>query len=69
MDPARNPFAPGAGYPPPELAGRDKTFSDSEIARQRVLRGRIASRYGLTAEDDLQRLASLPVRRRIPKYI
>ena len=24
MDPRRNPYAPGAGAPPPELAGRDK---------------------------------------------
>src|ERR1700675_3075628 len=23
MDPRRNPYAPGAGAPPPELAGRD----------------------------------------------
>ena len=23
MDPASNPYAPGAGTPPPELAGRD----------------------------------------------
>ena len=23
MDPIRNPYAPGAGTPPPELAGRD----------------------------------------------
>ena len=23
MDPIKNPFSPGAGYPPPELVGRD----------------------------------------------
>jgi len=40
MDPIRNPFAPGAGSPPPELAGRDKIISATEIALQRVLIGR-----------------------------
>ena len=40
MDPIRNPFAPGAGSPPPELAGRDDIISDAEIALQRVLIGR-----------------------------
>ena len=40
MDPIRNPFAPGAGSPPPELAGRDEIISAAEIALQRVLIGR-----------------------------
>jgi len=40
MDPIRNPFAPGAGSPPPELVGRDEIISDAEIAIQRVLIGR-----------------------------
>ena len=40
MDPVRNPFAPGAGSPPPELAGRDAVIQDADIALQRVLRGR-----------------------------
>jgi len=40
MDPVRNPFAPGAGSQPPELAGRDKIISEAEIALQRVLMGR-----------------------------
>jgi len=31
MDPRRNPYAPGAGTPPPELAGRDGTFHVSEL--------------------------------------
>jgi hypothetical protein len=37
MDPVRNPFAPGAGSQPPELAGRDEIISDANIALQRVL--------------------------------
>ncbi len=40
MDPVRNPFAPGAGSQPPELAGRDEIISAAGIALQRVLRGR-----------------------------
>lgn len=40
MDPVRNPFAPGAGSQPPELAGRDEIIADADIALQRVLRGK-----------------------------
>ena len=42
MDPVRNPFAPGAGSQPPELAGRDEIISDAKIALQRVLLGKHA---------------------------
>lgn len=40
MDPVRNPFAPGAGSPPPELAGRQSILEVAEIAAKRVLQGR-----------------------------
>ena len=40
MDPVRNPFAPGAGAPPPELAGRSELISTVSIALQRVRLGR-----------------------------
>lgn len=40
MDPVRNPFAPGAGSRPPELAGRDEIIADANIALQRILQGR-----------------------------
>lgn len=40
MDPVRNPFAPGAGSQPPELAGRDAIVTEAEIALQRVIVGR-----------------------------
>ena len=30
MDPVRNPYAPGAGQRPPELAGRDTELSAFE---------------------------------------
>jgi hypothetical protein len=40
MDPVRNPFAPGAGSQPPELAGRDEIINDANIALQRVFLGK-----------------------------
>lgn len=40
MDPLENPFAPGAGSPPPELAGRDHIIDDARIALGRVIAGR-----------------------------
>src|ERR671915_2169596 len=40
MDPVRNPFAPGAGQRPPELAGRDRELTAFEVVLERVARGR-----------------------------
>lgn len=40
MDPIRNPFAPGAGQRPPELAGRDREADAFEVVLERVARGR-----------------------------
>ncbi|MCP5023404.1 MAG: ATP-binding protein [bacterium] len=40
MDPVRNPFAPGAGTRPPELAGRDSLRQEVHVALERVLLGR-----------------------------
>jgi hypothetical protein len=40
MDPVRNPFAPGAGSQPPELAGRAEIILYADIALQRILIGR-----------------------------
>jgi Cdc6-like AAA superfamily ATPase len=39
MDPISNPYAPGAGTPPPELAGRDELVESIRVAVQRVKRG------------------------------
>ncbi|MBR9975283.1 MAG: ATP-binding protein [Bacteroidetes bacterium] len=36
MDPLRNPFAPGAGAPPPELAGRDDVLGAANVAIHRI---------------------------------
>jgi hypothetical protein len=40
MDPVRNPFAPGAGQRPPELAGRDREVAAFDVVLERVARGR-----------------------------
>ena len=40
MDPIRNPYAPGAGQRPPELAGRDREIGQFEVVLERVARSR-----------------------------
>ena len=42
MNPIRNPFAPGAGTPPPELAGRGALIESVHIALERARIGRPA---------------------------
>lgn len=39
MDPRLNPYAPGAGTPPPELAGRDALIEGAAIALDRIRNG------------------------------
>ncbi len=40
MDPIKNPFSPGAGSPPPELAGRAPVLEQARILLGRVLSGK-----------------------------
>lgn len=50
MNPRYNPFAPGAGTPPPELAGRDDIIERASISLHRIAAGRAARSvilYGL----------------------
>ena len=42
MDPVHNPYAPGAGTPPPELAGRADVIQQATVALQRVAIGKPA---------------------------
>jgi len=42
VDPVRNPYAPGAGNPPPELAGRADVLDQATVALNRVASGRPA---------------------------
>jgi len=50
MDPRKNPYAPGAGTPPPELAGRNSIIEQAAVALDRIRDGRAARSlilYGL----------------------
>lgn len=40
MDPIKNPFSPGAGTPPPELAGRKSILNKAHILFERLKAGR-----------------------------
>jgi type II secretory pathway predicted ATPase ExeA len=42
MDPLHNPFSPGAGTPPPELAGREDILQQALLTLGRIKRGRPA---------------------------
>ena len=39
MDPRRNPYAPGAGTPPPQLAGREDLLEQASVALDRIRNG------------------------------
>lgn len=45
MDPRLNPYAPGAGTPPPELAGRDDLIERAAIALDRIRSNRAARSF------------------------
>ena len=40
MDPIRNPYAPGAGQRPPELAGRDREVEQFDVVLERIAKNR-----------------------------
>lgn len=48
MDEIENPFSPGAGSPPPELAGRDPILEQGRVLFGRVKRGRAEKSLLLT---------------------
>jgi hypothetical protein len=48
MDPVLNPYAPGAGSPPPEFAGRGPIIDECRVALARVMAGRPARGLILT---------------------
>jgi|SRR5580704_11015808 Cdc6-like AAA superfamily ATPase len=47
MDAIRNPYAPGAGSQPPELAGRDEILEKTKTTLARVQIGRPAKSFML----------------------
>jgi hypothetical protein len=48
MDEARNPFTPGAGTPPPELAGRQELLDRAKVVLTRIKNGKPAKSLLLT---------------------
>lgn len=62
MDPRTNPFAPGAGTPPPELAGRDALRERAAVALDRIRAGKAAQSlilYGLRGVGKTVLLAAM----------
>jgi hypothetical protein len=47
-DPVANPYAPGAGTPPPALVGRDRVIDSAEIALQRLRSARTSQHLLVT---------------------
>ncbi len=47
-DPIANPYAPGAGTPPPELVGRDQVIEDAEISMRRLVSARTSQHQLIT---------------------
>ena len=47
-DPVANPYAPGAGTPPPALVGRDGVIDDTEVALRRILAARSSQHQLIT---------------------
>jgi type II secretory pathway predicted ATPase ExeA len=47
-DPVANPYAPGAGTPPPALVGRDGIIADADVAMRRLLAKRTTQHQLLT---------------------
>lgn len=48
MDEVNNPFAPGAGSPPPEMVGRTAILEDANILFRRILNGKAEKSLVLT---------------------
>ncbi len=47
MDPRQNPYSPGAGTPPPELAGRNDLIERAAVALDRIRAGKSARSFVL----------------------
>ncbi len=45
MDRVRNPFAPGAGTPPPALVGREEVLENAQVTLARIKEGRPAKSF------------------------
>ena len=75
MDPIKNPFAPGAGSPPPELVGRDPVLEQARVLLGRVKQKKAEKSMLLTGLrgvgktvllNEIERLAKAESYRTIP---
>lgn len=48
LDPVANPYAPGAGTPPPALVGRDGVMASADVSLRRLVAGRSTQHQMLT---------------------
>ncbi len=62
MDELRNPFTPGAGTPPPELAGRIEIIDQATMLLKRVQAGRAAKSLLLTGLRGVGKTAAIAFR-------
>jgi len=69
MDELRNPFTPGAGTPPPELAGRSEIIDQATILLKRIQAGRPAKSILLTGLRGVGKTVLLNEINRIAKEI
>lgn len=71
MDSIRNPFAPGAGNPPPELVGREQVLEKARVTLGRIRVGRDARSlmlYGLRGVGKTVLLGEIHKRAEAEKY-
>ena len=71
MDPVENPYSPGAGSPPPELAGRDRIREQVRVAIARIRVGNSAKSVlmvGLRGVGKTVLLGPNALRRRADRY-
>ena len=71
MDSIRNPFAPGAGNPPPELVGREQVLEKARVILGRIRIGRDARSlmlYGLRGVGKTVLLGEIHKRAEAEKY-
>jgi len=75
MNPIKNPFAPGAGSPPPELVGRDPILDQARVLLGRVKRKKSEKSLLLTGLrgvgktvllNEIERMAKAELYRTIP---
>ena len=65
-DPVANPYAPGAGTPPPTLVGRDQIIEAAEISLRRLI-AKVHHDFGTAILVDCHSMPSVGVSREEPR--